>query len=506
MVYVADFGNHRIQRFFDSDAWVSGTNEFVDPAVGPVDVGVGSGQLFGVTLTLEAGMGLVVAGTTTVHTGGALNLDGGTIDTARLALATGGSLTAVGNVNVKLTGAAGSVITASGPLALGDANAYAAFNHEGSLDVGAHIVVLHTKGFAPLGELTTLAGGRMIAINGVFLGGGDNLVGSGEVSAKIAAAVGSSIVAEGDLTLGEGSSSAGFVSDGELHVNNHTVTIDDANHAVLGSLTTIGHGSTGGTYTAPNGSLLGFGRDLAGYGVVNGQFVNNGDVYGGTGGKTLEFKDLVTGVGDFHDDVTFSGGYSPGLSPAEVDLGDVTFAHTNTLTIELGGLSPGSQHDKLKGSGHVALGGTLEIVLIDGFAPEVADEFHILSHASREGEFAAFEGWRAGSLALVPLYRAEELLLHTTYIGDANLDHVVGIADLAALADSYGLAAGADWMKGDFNLDGQVGIADLSALADNYGKGSGGGDPAGTVPGPATLALLAAGALTLVRRRKRSMV
>ncbi|MHC4715865.1 MAG: glycoside hydrolase family 113 [Planctomycetota bacterium] len=79
--------------------------------------------------------------------------------------------------------------------------------------------------------------------------------------------------------------------------------------------------------------------------------------------------------------------------------------------------------------------------------------------------------------------------------GDANYDGKVGIADLGALADSYGLTTGANWMKGDFNLDGQVGIADLAALADNYGKSSGG------VPEPATLALLAIVGAALIRRR-----
>ena len=45
MVYVADSDNHRTQRFFEFDSRLSGTNMFTDSSVGPVDVGVGSGQL-----------------------------------------------------------------------------------------------------------------------------------------------------------------------------------------------------------------------------------------------------------------------------------------------------------------------------------------------------------------------------------------------------------------------------------------------------------------------------
>ncbi|HUU23169.1 MAG TPA: lamin tail domain-containing protein [Phycisphaerae bacterium] len=55
------------------------------------------------------------------------------------------------------------------------------------------------------------------------------------------------------------------------------------------------------------------------------------------------------------------------------------------------------------------------------------------------------------------------------FLGDANADGVVGIADLAALADNYG-KVGATWMEGDFSGDGKVGIADLATLADHYGE------------------------------------
>ncbi len=86
-----------------------------------------------------------------------------------------------------------------------------------------------------------------------------------------------------------------------------------------------------------------------------------------------------------------------------------------------------------------------------------------------------------------------------TEFGDANLDGKVGIADLGALADNYGLSAGAGWAQGDFNGDGKVGIADLGALADNYGAG--GGAPA--VPEPAGLTLLTWAAWLTLRRRAR---
>ena len=81
--------------------------------------------------------------------------------------------------------------------------------------------------------------------------------------------------------------------------------------------------------------------------------------------------------------------------------------------------------------------------------------------------------------------------------GDANLDGLVGLADLLALADNYG-KTGAIWFDGDFNADGLVGIADLMAMADHYGEGS--TDPI-TVPEPVALALLAMATPAILRRR-----
>ncbi len=89
-------------------------------------------------------------------------------------------------------------------------------------------------------------------------------------------------------------------------------------------------------------------------------------------------------------------------------------------------------------------------------------------HAGKTWFFARAKDWLGNYSA------PAAVLACVTYMGDANCDGKVGIADLSALADNYG-RTDAQWRHGDFTGDGRVGVADLSALADNYGLGRLGG-------------------------------
>ncbi len=53
--------------------------------------------------------------------------------------------------------------------------------------------------------------------------------------------------------------------------------------------------------------------------------------------------------------------------------------------------------------------------------------------------------------------------------GDANLDGVVGLADLNILLNHYGLT-GQIWGAGDFNYDGTVNLNDMNILLNHYGQ------------------------------------
>jgi T5SS/PEP-CTERM-associated repeat protein len=301
-------------------------------------------------LTLSSGRTLDVAHVTTVATGGALTvtegafssnilkIDGGTVDAPNLSgvpelQVDAGILSLSGNLTpVRVSGNTPGAINASGNIFLGDGSRFDGYDHQGTLSVGSHQVTLQSASFANLGTLTTLDGGVINATKGVTLGVGDTLTGTGEVNAKIVQAAGSIIVATGDLTLGNSSSFAGFISDGEIRTGIHTVTIHDANKAVLGAVTEVGTSETDGVLDVPNGIQLNSGKAISGRGAVNASVEQaSGSVIVTTGNLTL---------GDATSFAGFSSSGELQVNSHTVTLNDRDKAILGSLTeIGSGGIS-----------------------------------------------------------------------------------------------------------------------------------------------------------------------
>ena len=85
-------------------------------------------------------------------------------------------------------------------------------------------------------------------------------------------------------------------------------------------------------------------------------------------------------------------------------------------------------------------------------------------------------------------------------IGDADDNGVVNAADYIILKSNIGTGTGMTVADGDFDDDGDVDWNDLQLLQANYGAGGAGAS--GVIPEPATLGLLAFGAMALIRRRR----
>jgi hypothetical protein len=161
---------------------------------------------------------------------------------------------------------------------------------------------------------------------------------------------------------------------------------------------------------------------LAGGGITTSQAMQfQGGTLGGAGTITGGVNNTGATVG-------------PGASPGVLTIGgDYTQGAGGTLHLEIGGTTPGVQHDRLIVTGTANLAGTLRLSRINGFAADPLQEFQVLDFAARSGTFAAVEGTVAGNgnLVFAADYRTAALFI-TVQGGE-------GVFDTALLGHGDGL-------------------------------------------------------------------
>ncbi|HEV8060442.1 MAG TPA: CARDB domain-containing protein, partial [Gemmataceae bacterium] len=153
-------------------------------------------------------------------------------------------------------------------------------------------------------------------------------------------------------------SSGAFTNAGTLTINNgSTFSPGGAGVYTQTSGTTILDAGTLGT----SGNQINIqGGTLSGPGTINGNLINAGEVDLGSSPGTL----------------TVTGSYS------QTSVG--------TLALEVGGATAGSLFDQINITGAAALGGTLNVSLINGYAPGLEETYDVLNFASSSGSFATF--------------------------------------------------------------------------------------------------------------------
>ncbi|TWU49227.1 PKD domain-containing protein [Rubripirellula reticaptiva] len=248
-----------------------------------------------------------------------------------------------------------------------------------------------------MGSLTLINGGTLASTSTIVLGAAESLIGFGLIDGPFAGETGSLIQALDSLTIGNALSPIGFATRGELQVGTSTVTLLDSNQAVLGSLTTLGSGGVAGTLISANGVLIDTGNNLTGFGTLNTPddiallSMINGSVTGNslTGPvEPITLPGYYKGVGNLNN-VSITGTYSPGFSPAQIISGSVDYASGADVILEIGGTTPGSSgHDQIVHTGTASLDGDLKVELINGFVPALDDSFTIMT--STEGISGTF--------------------------------------------------------------------------------------------------------------------
>jgi predicted aspartyl protease len=247
--------------------------------------------------------------------------------------------------------------------------------------------------------------------------------------------------------------------------------------------------NAGATLTTYGETLIETGGriELAG-GKLDAQFVNvDGGVLAGEG-------EVFVGTGPLFGQIrNLSGRIEPGDPIGQLTIdGDLSQQAGGTLAIDLSGITPITQYDRLAVDRFAFLSGTLEVDLAS-FTPTVGAMFTILT--AGEGVVGEFD----------------QLLLPGGF--DWDVDYAANQVVLTVL----GISAGLD---GDFNFDGTVNMADYvwwrkkgGSEGDyllwrtNFGRTTGtGGNAIPGVPEPVSAApfLMSAVALALSRRRAYS--
>ena len=125
-----------------------------------------------------------------------------------------------------------------------------------------------------------------------------------------------------------------------------------------------------------------------GYTQTAGSTTLNGGALSST--TTLDVQGgSFAGIGTTTANVTSGGQTAPGLSPGILNVtGNYTQSATGSLSVEIGGLTAGTQYDRLAMTGVASLSGTLNGTLVNGFVPFDGDSFVIMTFASSTGAFA----------------------------------------------------------------------------------------------------------------------
>jgi hypothetical protein len=228
----------------------------------------------------------------------------------------------------------------------------------------------------------------------------------------------------------------------------------------------------------------------------------NGTVQGNSMAQPITLSGYIKGTGTFTN-VVFTGTYSPGLSPTIASVGNISLASTNTLIMELGGTTAGSGYDQIQASGTLALGGTLNVSLINGFTPASGTSFDLLDWGTLSGKFSGLQlpsltgpmGWDTSKLYTTGLITA------TAYLpGDFNRDGHVNAADIVPMEQALtnlsiykstyapGITDPQLALIEDVNNSGSFTIADLQYLLTTLKTGGGSAD---SVPEPSTFVLAA---------------
>jgi hypothetical protein len=312
---------------------------------------------------------------------GGITINGGTfisdtpVNTRTLTL-NGGTLTGAGTLTV--TGSmtwSGGIMSGAGTTAIGRGASLV-------LSDGDRAKALDGRALANAGTATVAGAYYLAVLNGAVLTNQPGAAFDLQADTDFLGDGRSAFVNAGTLRKsGPGTTtfySLPFTNTGTVEVQAGTLATA-AGFSNAGSIT-IGAGSVlrvNGGYTQTGGSTTLAGGTLTAAGLV--------DVQGG----------VLAGSGTINASVRNDARLLIGDSATAGALainGDYTQTADGTLTVKVGGYSPGSDFDQLIVSGQATLDGTLVVTLTGGFRPASGDAFAVLLCGTEGGTFAWLDG------------------------------------------------------------------------------------------------------------------
>ncbi|HEY2342214.1 MAG TPA: hypothetical protein VGH90_04245, partial [Chthoniobacteraceae bacterium] len=309
-------------------------------------------------------------------TTGSWTVNGGTISGGSLDFAGGQTLLFTANRNNLLTG-----VTVNGDLTLNTSLAVTKIAG-GTTFTQAHLAASDaTLGYAPAQTLggTVLfegagSGTRYLEMTGAgaFTIGPTGVIRT-NTGLAADASIGGSNYFGGAMTL----TNQGLISS---QVSGRTITIEAASFTNSGTL----EAANGGLITVTNGYSQTAGTTLlSGNSEISVSSPKTIDIVAGS----------LEGSGTIASTVTNAGTIAPGDSgPGKLSItSDLALAPTSAIQLEIGGLVQGTEYDLLSEAGTtpLTLEGTLSLTLIDGFMPNFADTYTVVtSNQALAGAFA----------------------------------------------------------------------------------------------------------------------
>jgi hypothetical protein len=271
---------------------------------------------------------------------------------------------------------------------------------------------------------------------------------------------------------------------------------------------------TNASLSVPNGLTLtnSAGHTIKGPGIIqgDGELVNEGLVWGGTVAGAVDIirvASRLSGTGNLQD-VQFSGTHAPGINgPGSVTAnGQYEIVTGGRLEIEVGGTTSGTDFDAIHAH-NLLLGGTLDVELINSFAPSAGQVFPFLTYTG--GIFGSFATELLpalpGGLFFDVAYNTGVISLQVEgVLGDYNRSGTVDAGDYIIWRKTFGQTG--TGLMADGDRSGAIDAGDYDVWLANFGEVATsipGGSPQAAIPEPETLLLAAVSLIATTRYRVR---